>query len=223
MLQEQIEEILEAIWVCNEYGKSDIGSLKKRCPIDITEQDLAELKKKNLITTDSSENILLTATGEETAEVIIRRHRLAEVLVTSILQLKKADMEEVACRVEHSLQPEVEEAICTLLGHPEICPDGKPIPRGRCCSRGLKVVDRAVVPLSELKAGENGKITYIKPISHSNFHKLISFGLHPGVILKVHRKSPTLCIKFENTELALADEIAENIFVWRLPRENNSF
>ena len=34
-----------------------------------------------------------------------------------------------------------------------------------------------------------------------------------------HRKTPALCIKFANTELALDDQIAGNIFVWRLNKE----
>jgi len=56
----------------------------------------------------------------------------------------------------------------------------------------------------------------MKPGSHSNLHKLISFGLNPGVIVKLHRKKPAFCIKFENTELAIDEQIAANIFVWKV-------
>jgi DtxR family Mn-dependent transcriptional regulator len=125
-------------------------------------------------------------------------------------------MEDIACKVEHSLLPEVEESICTLLGHPEFCPDGKRIPRGRCCSGKSRVIDSSVVSLKELAPGDRGKITYIKPGNHSSFHQLISFGLHPGVIVTVHRKNPAFCIKFENTEIALDENVAENIYVWKL-------
>ena len=149
--------------------------------------------EKQLITRDK-ENINLANKGKAIAEIIIRRHRLAEILVSSILKLKQSDMEDIACKVEHSLLPEVEESICTLLGHPEFCPDGKRIPRGRCCSGKRKVIDSSVVSLKELAPGERGKITYIKPANHSNFHQLISFGLHPGVIVTVHRKNPAFCI-----------------------------
>ncbi len=100
--------------------------------------------------------------------------------------------------------------------HPEVCPDGKPIPKGSCCEHGTKVVSNIVVSLDQLHPAERGKITYIKPGSHSNLHQLISFGLNPGVAVTVHRKSPAFCIKFENTELALDEEIVKNIFVWRV-------
>lgn len=215
-MNEKFEEILEAIWGASENNRYSIDYIRKRCAIEFTDQDLRDLEQEGMIV-QNDEKVLFSNEGKNLAEGIIRRHRLAEVLVTSILKMKSAEMEKIACQVEHCLLPEVEESICTLLGHPEICPDGKPIPKGKCCDHGLKVVNNTVVSLAELKPGERGKITYIKPGSHSNLHQLISFGLNPGVMVTVHRKSPAFCIKFENTELALDEEIVKNIFVWRMP------
>jgi DtxR family Mn-dependent transcriptional regulator len=215
MLNETQEEILESIWSVGDRQHNTIEAVRKRCSVDFTEADLDEMERQNLIVRDKNE-IRLASKGESIAEIIIRRHRLAEILVSSILKLKQSDMEDIACKVEHSLLPEVEESICTLLGHPEFCPDGKRIPRGRCCSGKRKAIDSSVVSLKELSPGERGKITYIKPDNHSSFHQLISFGLHPGVVVTVHRKNPAFCIKFENTELALDDNVAENIYVWKL-------
>jgi DtxR family Mn-dependent transcriptional regulator len=215
MLNETQEEILESIWSVGDRQHNTIEAVRKRCSVDFTEADLDEMERQNLIVRDQNE-IRLANKGKSIAEIIIRRHRLAEILVSSILKLKQSDMEDIACKVEHSLLPEVEESICTLLGHPEFCPDGKRIPRGRCCSGKRKAIDSSVVSLKELSPGESGKITYIKPDNHSSFHQLISFGLHPGVVVTVHRKNPAFCIKFENTELALDDNVAENIYVWKL-------
>jgi len=215
-MNEKFEEILEAVWAAGENNRYSLEAIRKRCAIEFTDQDLLELEQEGMIVQNDGK-VLFSNEGKHLAEGIIRRHRLAEVLVTSILKMKNVEMEKVACQVEHCLLPEVEESICTLLGHPELCPDGKPIPKGKCCDRGLKVVNNTVVSLAELKPGEKGKITYIKPGSHSNLHQLISFGLNPGVMVTVHRKSPAFCIKFENTELALDEEIVKNIFVWRLP------
>ena len=214
-MNERFDEILEAVWTTAENNIFSITEIRKRCEVDFTDQDLAELEKQDLIVRNS-DKILFSSKGKEEASNIIRRHRLAEVLMTSILKLKSDEMERIACKVEHYLLPEVEESICTLLGHPELCPDGKPIPKGRCCHCGLKQVNTSVVSLTELKPGEKGTITYIKPGSHSNLHQLISFGLNPGVVVHVHRKNPAFCIKFENTELAIDEEIASNIFVWKI-------
>ena len=215
MLSEKQEEIIEAIWCAAENRNYTVEAIRKRCVVDFTEADLSELEKQDVIVR-TGDKVLFSSTGKLLAEALMRRHRLAEVLVSSILRLKDSAMEEVACKVEHSLAHEVEESICTLLGHPEVCPDGKPIPKGRCCKKNLRVIGNTVVSLSELKPSEKGKITYIKPGTHSNLHQLISLGLQPGVTVTVHRKSPAFCIKFENTELALHKEMANNIFVWKI-------
>ena len=220
MLNEKQEEILESIWSVSDRQHSTVEAVRKRCTVDFTEADLDDMERQELIVRDKDE-IRLANKGKSIAEIIIRRHRLAEVLVSSILKLKQSDMEDIACRVEHSLLPEVEESICTLLGHPEFCPDGKRIPRGRCCTKNRKIIDSSVVSLKELSPGESGKITYIKPGAHSSFHQLISFGLHPGVVVTVHRRNPAFVIKFENTELALDENVAENIFVWKLPGDES--
>jgi len=215
MLTEKQEEIMEAIWCAGENKKYTIDAIRSRSIVDFVEADLIELEEQGLIARNG-DRIMFSSAGKLLAEAIMRRHRLAEVLVSSILRLKDSAMEEVACKVEHSLDPEVEESICTLLGHPEVCPDGKPIPKGRCCKKRLRLMDNTVVSLKELKPSERGKITYIKPGSHSNLHQLISMGLQPGIIVTVHRKIPVFCIKFQNTELALDEEIAKNIFVWKI-------
>ncbi len=216
MITERLEEVLEAIWSSTENKTYSLETIQARCAVDFTEKDLKELEDLNLIVR-SADKILFSSNGREIAAGIMRRHRLAEVLVSSILKMKNSQMEEVACKVEHCLLPEVEESICTLLGHPDICPDGKPIPKGKCCKNGTRIHDNVVVGLNELKASEKGKISYIKPSNHSNLHHLLSLGIYPGTIVTVHRTSPVCCVKLENTELALDKVIAENIFVWRIP------
>ncbi len=214
MITERHEEILEAIWVAREKKKSWIEAIRDNCTIQFSATEINQLAQNKLISI-TDDGLYFTHEGEKKSEVIIRRHRLAEVLVTSILKVKKSKMDEIACEVEHSLQEEVEESICTLLGHPEICPDGKPIPPGNCCKNLSREIVNTVTSLIELAPGEQGRITYIKPGSHSNLHQLLSFGLNPGVTVTVHRTSPAFCVKFENTELALDPEIVKNIFVWR--------
>lgn len=214
MLSDKLVEIMEAIWCAAEKNLSTRDAIRANCTVVFEETDIDELEQRGLIT-KNNDAIVFTEPGKTEAEGIMRRHRLAEVLVSSILKLKKAEMEAVACQVEHALLPEVETSICTLLGHPELCPDGRPIPRGSCCRKLQKTVSTTVVSLAELKAGESGRITYIKPENHANLHQLLSFGLQPGVTVTVHRKTPALCIMFENTELALDRDIASNIFVWK--------
>lgn len=213
-ITETHEEILESLWKAGENGEHHLTNVKAFCAVDFSDDDLAVLVSNRLITRDG-DRLLLTDEGRAKAEKIVRRHRIAEVLVISILKHKSGEMERIACEVEHNLQPEVEEAICTLLGHPEFCPDGKPIPRGACCKKRTRDVSQAVVSLDKLNPGESGKVTYIKPASHSILEQLISFGLSPGVIVTMTQNKPVYCVKFEQTELALDREVVRNIFVWK--------
>ena len=134
MLSEKQEEIMEAIWGATENGRHTIDAIKGRCIVDFSKDDLLELEKEGLIEIND-DSVTFSESGEKIAKAIMRRHRIAEVLVSSVLKLKNSSMEKVACQVEHCLAPEVEESICTLLGHPEVCPDGKPIPMGKCCRK----------------------------------------------------------------------------------------
>ncbi|NQU63165.1 MAG: metal-dependent transcriptional regulator [SAR324 cluster bacterium] len=220
MLSEKQEEIIEAIWSATEYQNYSLDSIRQRCPVDFNGSELTALEEEGLIIS-SAGKILFSENGRVIARGIIRKHRLAEVLVSSILKLKNSTMEAVACQIEHCLISEVEESICILLGHPEICPDGKPIPQGNCCKNRLKSINNTVMGLGDLKPGEKGRITYIKPFSHSNLRQLMSLGVQPGICVTVQRTKPAFCIRFDNTDLAIDQEIANNIFVWRMNTETN--
>jgi DtxR family transcriptional regulator, Mn-dependent transcriptional regulator len=214
VLNELQEELLEAIWMASENKEYSAESIKRVCAMGVSDADISELERKGLLIL-SGDKILFSKDGKTQAERVIRRHRLAEVLVHSILKLKHTEMEEIACKVEHTLLPEIEESICILLGHPESAPDGRPIPNGTCCGQKLRTVGTMVTALSELKAGENAKVMYIRPFNHEQLHQLLSFGLAPGVTIALHQTSPAFCIKFENTELAVDRETASTIFVLR--------
>ena len=214
-VSERHEEVLETIWVMSEKKDHSCDSIIRSCDFDFCDNDFSSLEGKGYIVLGGGK-VLFTEKGKERAERVVRLHRLTEVLVSSILKMKRSQADEIACKFEHTLVPEVEEAICTLLGHPDVCPDGNPIPRGRCCGKRVKTLTNIVASLSDLDRGERGKISFIRPDSHEMLPYLFSFGLNPGVVVQVSRKTPAFTIKFDNTELALDKEIAKNIFVLRL-------
>ncbi|HWW51814.1 MAG TPA: iron dependent repressor, metal binding and dimerization domain protein [Verrucomicrobiae bacterium] len=77
----------------------------------------------------------LTARGENRARDIVRRRRLAERLLTDTFLIPDSEADSHACKFEHIISPELDQRICTFLGHPQTCPHGNPIPAGRCCPR----------------------------------------------------------------------------------------
>lgn len=105
--------------------------------------------------------VRLTETGEQLGADIVRRHRLAERLMSDVLGMQPDAGDYIAGEMEHIISPELTGGICTLLGHPSECPHGNVIPPGPCCQEGAMAVETAVVPLSLMRAGQKGTIAYL--------------------------------------------------------------
>jgi len=155
----------------------------------------------------------LTPHGREEATLIIRRHRLAERLLVDVLDVGGKLVHDTACRFEHFLRADVEEKICTLLGHPKVCPHGKPIPPGTCCRRATTEVTRVVSPLSDLAAGEGGHIAYLHCTDSQKLNKLMAMGVLPGQPIQLTRRFPSYIFQVGNTQYAVDRGIAEAIYV----------
>ncbi len=216
--QNWIDEVLEAMWVAREKGHQSLDEVKTICqadaqqPVDVN-SSLEEMRRRNLVT-DDEESFNFTPEGEKMAEAIIRRHRLAERLLSDVLNVSEQSMEVTACQFEHILNPEVTESVCSFLGHPPLCPHGSPIPQGDCC-RTYKTenIKPLVNRLSELDLGKTGKIAFITPSFHKRFDRLTALGLITGNEIMVHQRQPSFVIRIGETELALDKEIAREIYV----------
>jgi len=79
--------------------------------------------------------VYLTEAGSLRARDVVRRHRLAERLFTDTFAIEDAEAQVQACRFEHIITPELDQRICSFLGHPKTCPHGNPIPPGVCCGK----------------------------------------------------------------------------------------
>jgi DtxR family transcriptional regulator, Mn-dependent transcriptional regulator len=210
------EEILEAIMNAEEYGICTIDCIEVGIEKDkIKSEEIESLKKEGFIKVEG-DKVFFTKKGRAYAIQVVRRHRLAECLMGYVLHIPPEKMEEVACEMEHTLLPEVEESICTLLGHPDTAPDGKKVPPGKCCIEKSRNIEKMLINISELDIGDEGKIAYIRPKNYDRLQKLTAFGLIPGQHVKLLQKSPAFCISFEQTEIAIEQEIAEEIYVWKI-------
>jgi DtxR family Mn-dependent transcriptional regulator len=141
MISESMEEYLEALWVFlkeerKEYAKiNEIAERLEIAPPSAVEM-LRKMEKLGLVEYSPRVGIRLTARGEELARQVIRSHRLAELLLTELLDMElNSEVHAHACALEHHISEAIAEAVCIKLGHPRQCPHGKPIPRGECCSR----------------------------------------------------------------------------------------
>jgi DtxR family Mn-dependent transcriptional regulator len=214
-LNRNIEEALSAVWEFKERKIESLQEVQERLRNKFGEKMLQELlDKKYLLCPDAK--IRLSEEGEYLARDIIRRQRLAERLLVDVLEIRGQLLDSAACEFEHVISPEIEKSICTLLGHPKLCPHGSSIPEGECCRQQVEVIKSIIITLDKLKQAERFKVVYIFIQNHPELHKLISFGVAPGATLKIHQTFPTLVIEMEEQLIALDKEIARNIYVKKL-------
>jgi DtxR family Mn-dependent transcriptional regulator len=216
-IDERAEELLEEIWTVLEENGQDRADPLPPIPVaSLREEERGEvgqLERAGLATTPSAETVQLTPDGRAAATDIIRRHRLAERLVADVLDLHGDEMEPYACRFEHLVHPGLEERICTLLGHPRVCPHDKPIPRGPCCREDRHEIGPVVVKLHELHPGQRGTIAYLHSEDQSRLSKLLAMGVLPGAEIELQRRIPTFVFRVGFSQFAVDESVADSVFV----------
>ncbi len=124
------DHLLEQIWVCGEEGRpSDIEHIRTPGGVDPV-RTLARMEDLRLVKVLEEQLIQLTDRGKSRARDVVRRHRLAERLFKDTFRIDDHEAHSQACKFEHIISPELDQRICSFLGHPTTCPHGNPIPPG---------------------------------------------------------------------------------------------
>lgn len=207
-----VEEYLESIYKMEKRGLGVIGARLAEdlgvSPPTVTEM-LRRLRSKGYVEEDSKRGIVLTERGREAAEVLIRRHRLSERLLTDVLGFSWSRAHDEACRLEHAISGEVEEGLIKALKNPTTCPHGNPIP-------GVESPGEESVRLSEAEVGARGRIMCIEAEGEELLSYVESLGLLPGAAVEVKGFAPfggplELVVEGEKVSLGLA--VAERILL----------
>ena len=121
----------------------------------------------------------MTKLGREAAESMVRRHRLAELLVVDVLEVDLFNAHEEAHRLEHAISPLLEEKIRRRLGNPKTSPFGDPIPgSGNLASHNS-------VSLSEAKQDHEYTVDRIPEDDQALLEYLVPYGFIPGRRVKL--------------------------------------
>lgn len=127
----------------------------------------------------------LTDRGLAVAVRVVRRHRLAERLLTDVLGMPWDQVHDEACRLEHAISAAVEERLVAVLGNPNVCPHGHPIPPA-----DLSDPVRAGVKLAELNTGAAARILDVIENVPEMLRYLDSIGMRPGEAIDVVERGP---------------------------------
>lgn len=210
------QEYLEAIYEMEEEGgRIHQARLVKRLGVSAAtvSEHVRRLERERLIRIEGRK-ISLTEEGRELALPLVRRHRLAERLLTDILEIPWHRAHEEAHAWEHVISPEVEERILAKTGA-RTCPHGNPIP-----GFDPPYDRKALVSLNELKEGERGVLALLTEDVELVTGVLKYFEdktLTPGANIHVISIGPdgTLMLEVGGQTASLGPELADNLWVTR--------
>ncbi len=230
MPSEQVEEYLKTIYDIAGKNRAarttEIAKCLKKSPASVTEA-IQHMAEKGLVVYAPYKGATLTKEGLIIAIKIKRKHRLLEVFLTDTLHIDKKKAHAEACKMEHDISDETENALCKILNAPARCPHGSHISsctmflgtcddcNGATSSRKRRTNDGSIVPITDLEPCEKGFIKFLRG-DKKIVQRLSDLGLTLNTKIELLRKAPMngpieICIR--RTNLAIAREIADNIFV----------
>ena len=132
---EHVEMYLKAIWHIKERNEPvKISTIAKMLNVrqPSVVQMLKKLNEQKLVNYNKA-GVTLTEEGERIGSDMMRNSRLLEVLMDSALKIEIN--EEMVCGIEHHMNKQFTDALCTMLNHPRKCPHDLDIPMGECCKQ----------------------------------------------------------------------------------------
>jgi DtxR family Mn-dependent transcriptional regulator len=211
-LSSEAEEYVEAIYKLQK--RSGIAKTKELAeelhvvPGSIT-NTISHLETHSLVEHEPYKGVKLTAKGEHLALNIIRRHRLAERLLTDILDAEWSNVHESACKLEHALTNDVVKLLERRLGNPKVCPHGNPIP-----TENGSVEEEKCCSLAEISPNTVYKVAMITNEKQDSLQQLARKGIRPDVpISVVKKKSRNMVFCVAGKEQVLSYKDAANIWV----------
>ncbi|OJF10930.1 dihydrofolate reductase [Couchioplanes caeruleus subsp. caeruleus] len=187
-------------------------------------QTVARMERDGLLTVENDRHLLLTEQGRVAAVAVMRKHRLAELLLVNVIGMPYEEAHEEACRWEHVMSDAVEKKVYELLNRPTRSPYGNPIP-------GLEVLGPPSEDMLSSSAtavnavernlafpGLSGSVV-VRRICESVqtnagvLRQLHAAGIDPGATVTVAQERDGVTIDRSGDKIRLPREVASRVFV----------
>ena len=186
-------------------------------------QTVARMERDGLVVLSGDRHLELTEPGMARATRVMRKHRLAERLLTDVIGLDWPHVHEEACRWEHVMSEQVERRLAALLDHPRSDPYGNPIPGLAEIGEpaGVSAFLDGVTPLSgegspaSMPQAVVARIAEPLQVDAELLARLADAGVTPGARVDVERGEGlvTVGVPGSGVVLDLPDDVARHIFV----------
>ena len=228
MTTSNVEEYLEAIYSFEEEHKpattTEMANRLRVSAPSVTEM-LQRLAKKGYVLYEPYKSVTLTDEGRRVAKKILRKHRLLELFLHSLLNIRRDRVHEQACEMEHVLSDEAENGLYRILGQPDKCPDGKPIPisdkdqKDRATYEPLtnntNLRPRVLLSLCSLRSGQKANVRFIDG-GKMAVNRLHDLGVTTGSQIELKSCAPLggpAEILVRGSRLAIGRGLASKIYV----------
>ena len=211
------ENYLKAIFKLSEKKAdkvftNDIAAMMRMKPSSVTDM-IQKLSEKKMIRYKKYQGVTMTKTGKNAALIIIRKHRLWELFLTSKLGFKWDEVHDIAEQLEHIRSEKLVRRLDRFLGLPKFDPHGDPIPDGKGIIRSHKAF-----PLGEVRPAWTVTITGVIDHQPSFLQHLDKCGLALGMKLRVrditdYDKSMYITVLKTRKQLHISHDVAKNILV----------
>ncbi|WFE27526.1 metal-dependent transcriptional regulator [Solwaraspora sp. WMMD791] len=185
-------------------------------------QTVARMERDGLLTIEDDRNLRLTDLGRAQAVSVMRKHRLAELLLVNVIGMPYEEAHEEACRWEHVMSDAVEQKVYDLLNRPTRSPYGNPIPGLEALSGGqpAKVSPDIAAETERNLAfpGLTGTVV-VRRICESVqtnadvLRQLHTAGVDPGATVTVAQERDGVTIDRSGEKIHLPREVASRVFV----------
>ena len=172
---------------------------------------LKRLEREGLIERGRHKEALLTPTGRERAERMVRRHRLIERLLTDFMGYTAAEAHEHADVLGETFTDEMIDRIEERLGQPERCPHGWPVD-----PKLEQAENRELAALAEIPEGTRATIVRLAEHDGELLHWFYDHGLVPGSTVELCEASPAaghFTVRMDGGERAIGEKAAAGLFV----------
>lgn len=205
------EEYLQAVYTLADEGGQVIGArlaeFLRISPAAVSEM-VHRLERDGLLQLDERKEVRLTDRGLTAASRVVRRHRLAERMLVDLLGYEWWKTHEEAERIEHAMSQEMEERLVRVLGDPQTCPHGNPMPG---------TTPRPTRALERLAIGERATVERIPDqFEHEPgfLEYLDTQGVRPGVTLEMIEQRPGLLrVAVNGTERSIRPDCAQKVWM----------
>lgn len=211
-----VEEYLQAIESLNEEGTPAIQAriaqrLGRSAP---TVSEMLERLATDGYIERSGRTVILTEQGQDVAQTILRKHRLAERLLVDVIGLPWHLVHDEAGRWEHVMSDEVMTRLVQILGDPATCPHGNPIPGSANCPD----TGSPQVSLAEVEPGQRVRFERLGEeieLNGTTLRYLDDAGFIPGAVAKVTNRGPdgTLLLDANGTTVVLGADLCRRLYI----------